>query len=60
MSLDHRAEACVEGKSLTLRHVKVLNLSAGDNFDLRTWTATGGATFEANIVDGKMTRSDQR
>ena len=59
MTLDHRPEVCADGKPLTLRHVKVLKLSAGDKFDLKTWTATGGAAFEVNVVDGKMTRSDQ-
>jgi len=59
MTLDHRPEVCADGKPLTLRHVKVLKLSAGDKFDLKTWTATGGAAFEVNVVDGKMMRSDQ-
>jgi cyanophycinase len=59
MTLDHRPEVCADGKPLTLRHVKVLKLSAGDKFDLKTWTGTGGAAFEVNVVDGKITRSDQ-
>ena len=59
MALDHRPEVCVNGKPLTLRHVKVLKLSAGDTFDLRTWAATGGSSFEVNVVEGKMT-SDER
>jgi cyanophycinase len=59
MTLDHRPEVCADGKPLTLRHVKLLKLSAGDKFDLKTWTASGGAAFEVNVVDGKMTRSDQ-
>jgi cyanophycinase len=59
MTLDHRPEICADGKPLTLRHVKLLKLSAGDKFDLKTWTATGGAAFEVNVVDGKITRSDQ-
>jgi cyanophycinase len=59
MTLDHRPEACVDGKPLTLRHVKVLKLSAGDTFDMKTWTAAGGSSFEVNVVDGKMTSSEQ-
>jgi cyanophycinase len=59
MALDHRPEVCADGKPLTLRQVKVLKLSAGDKFDLKTWTATGGTAFEVSVVDGKMTRSDQ-
>jgi len=59
MTLDHRPEVCAIGKPLTMRHVKVLKLSAGDKFDLKTWTATGGTAFEVNVVDGKMTRTDQ-
>jgi cyanophycinase len=57
MTLDHRPEVCVDGKPLTLRDVKVWKLSAGDTFDLRTWAATGGSSFEANVVDGKTTTS---
>ena len=59
MTLDHRPEVCVDGKPLTLRHVNVLKLSAGDTFDLRTWAASGGSRFEVNVVDGKMTSSEQ-
>ena len=59
MTLDHRPEVCVDGKPLTLRHVSVLKLRAGDTFDLKTWTATGGSSFEANVVDGKMTTTEQ-
>jgi cyanophycinase len=59
MTLDHRPEVCADGKPLTLRHLKVLKLSAGDKFDLKRWTATGGVAFEVNVIDGKMTRSDQ-
>jgi cyanophycinase len=59
MTLDHRPEICADGKPLTVRHVKVLKLSAGDNFDLKSWTARGGTSFEVNVVDGKMTRTDQ-
>jgi cyanophycinase len=58
-TLDHRPEVCVDGKPLTLRHVRVWKLSAGATFDLRTWAATAGSSFEANVVDGKMTTSDQ-
>jgi cyanophycinase len=59
MTLDHRPELCADGKPLTMRHVKVLKLSAGDKFDLKTWIATGGTAFEVNVVDGKITRTDQ-
>jgi cyanophycinase len=59
MTLDHQPEICVAGKPLTLRHVKVLKLSAGAEFDLKSWTGSGGTTFEVNVVDGKMTRTDQ-
>src|ERR1700728_3259650 len=59
MTLDHRPELCAPGKPLTALHIKVIKLSAGDNFDLKTWTATGGTAFEVNVVDGKLTRGDQ-
>ena len=60
MTLEHRPEVCVDGKPLTLRHVKVWKLGAGDTFDLRTWAAAGGSSFEVNAVDGKMTRGEQQ
>jgi cyanophycinase len=56
MTLDHRPEVCANGKPLTMRHVKVLKLSAGDKFDLKTWTATGGTSFEVNVENGEMIR----
>jgi cyanophycinase len=59
MTLDHRPELCTAGKPLTVLHIKVIKLSAGDNFDLKTWSATGGTAFEANVVEGKLIRSDQ-
>jgi cyanophycinase len=59
MTLDHLPEICVDGKPLTVRHVKVLKLSAGDSFDLKSWTARGGTSLEANVIAGKMTRTDQ-
>jgi cyanophycinase-like exopeptidase len=59
MTLDHRPEICVDGKPLTVRHVKVLKLNAGDAFDLKSWTGSGGTSFEVNVIDGKMTRTDQ-
>jgi cyanophycinase len=59
MTLDHRPEVCVDGKPLTLSHVRVLKLGAGETFDLKTWTATGGSSFEASVVDGKMTTREQ-
>jgi cyanophycinase len=59
MTLDHRPEICAEGKPLTVRQVKVLKLTPGVLFDLKSWTGTGGTAFEVNVVDGKMTRTDQ-
>jgi cyanophycinase len=59
MSLDHRPEVCAAGQPLTVLHIKVIKLSAGDNFDLKTWTATGGTAFEVNVAEGKLMRSDQ-
>jgi len=59
MTLDHAPELCAAGKPLTVHHIKVLKLPAGSRFDLKSWTATGGTTFEVNVVAGKMTRSDQ-
>jgi cyanophycinase len=58
-TLDHKPEICVDGKPLTVRHVKALKLNAGDTFDLKSWTGSGGTSFEVNVMDGKMTRTDQ-
>jgi hypothetical protein len=55
MTLDHRPEICVDGKALTVRHVKVWKLSAGAEFDLKSWTGPEGTAMEADVVDGKMT-----
>jgi cyanophycinase len=54
MTLDHRPEICVDGKPLTVRHVKVWKLSAGAEFDLKSWTGPEGTAMEADVVDGKM------
>jgi cyanophycinase len=59
MTLDHAPEMCEPGKPLTVRHVKVLKLTAGSHFDLKSWTGSSGTAFEVNVVDGKMTRTDQ-
>ncbi|MGA7919146.1 MAG: cyanophycinase [Candidatus Acidiferrales bacterium] len=61
MTLDHKPEQCVYGKPLTIRNVKVVKVQSGEasNFDLKSWTSTGAQSFEVNVVDGKMTRSDQ-
>ena len=53
MTLDHRPEICVDGKPLTVRHVKVWKLSAGAEFDLKSWTGPEGTAMEADVVDGK-------
>lgn len=61
LTLDHQPEECAFGKPLTVRHVKVVKVQAGPgaNFDLRSWTGTGGKQFEVNVIAGKITRSDQ-
>lgn len=48
-------EICVDGKPLTVRHVKVWKLGAGAEFDLKSWTGPEGTAMEADVVDGKMT-----
>jgi cyanophycinase len=55
MTLDHRPEVCVDGKPLTVRHVKVWKLSSGAEFDLKSWTGPEETAMEADVVDGKMT-----
>ncbi len=55
ITLDHRPEICVEGKPLTVRQVKVWKLSAGAEFDLKSWTGPEGTAMEADVVEGKLT-----
>jgi hypothetical protein len=45
----------VDGKPLTVRHVKAWKLSAGAEFDLKSWTGPEGTAMEADVVDGKLT-----
>ena len=61
MTLDHRPEICAYNSPLTVRGVEVVKVEAGPNgtFDLKSWTGPTGKKFEVNVVDGKMTRSDQ-
>jgi cyanophycinase len=61
MTLDHQPEQCAYNKPLTVHNVKVVKVQAGPNanFDLKSWTASSGTNFEVNVVDGKMSRSDQ-
>jgi cyanophycinase len=60
LTIDHTPEQCAFGKPLTVRHVKVVKVQGGTNstFDLKSWAATGGQEFEANVTNGKMTRTD--
>jgi cyanophycinase len=61
MALKHKPERCVAGQPLTVRNLEVYKLPAGAaaKFDLKSWTGTNGSSFEVNVVDGKMSRTDQ-
>ena len=61
MTLNHKPERCVAGKPLTVSGVEVYKLRAGaqSKFDLASWSGNGGTTFQANVSDGKLTKTDQ-
>jgi cyanophycinase len=61
MTLNHRPERCLPGESLTVRAIDVYKLPAGaaSKFDLKSWSGTNGSSFKVNVVEGKMTRTDQ-
>jgi cyanophycinase len=61
MTLNHRPDKCAPGEPLTVRGIQVYKLPAGPQakFDLKSWTGTGGSSFEVNVIDGKLIRSDQ-
>lgn len=61
MTLDHQPEQCVFGKPLTVRHIRVVKVQAGDggSFDLKTWAAVGGRAFEVSVISGKMAGANQ-
>jgi cyanophycinase len=60
-TLRSRPEKCVPGDPLTVRGISVYRLPAGvdSHFDFASWKGTGGSDFSVDVVDGKMTRSDQ-
>lgn len=60
-TLDHRPEVCRPGKPLTVRGIAAYKLPGGDasRFDLKSWTGSGGSSFTVNVIDGKMTRTDE-
>ncbi len=61
MTLKHKPERCVAGAPLSVRGIEVYKLPAGPRakFDLKSWTGSGGATFEVDVVEGKLTRTDR-
>ncbi|MDH4110266.1 MAG: cyanophycinase [Gammaproteobacteria bacterium] len=48
---------CRAGSPLTIADIEVHRLGPGDEFDLRTWTATGGLTYSLGVAAGRMSSS---
>ena len=61
LELSRRPEGCAPGKPLTTRGINAYKLGAGaeSKFDLKSWSGAGGSSFTIDVVDGKLTRSDQ-
>ena len=61
VTLNHRPERCLPGEPLTVRDIDVYRLPAGaaSKFDLKSWSGTNGSSFKVNVIDGKMSRTDQ-
>ncbi len=61
LELSREPEACAAGKPLTVRGISAYRLGAGaeSKFDLKSWSGAGGSSFTIDVVNGKLTRSDQ-
>lgn len=60
MTLDHKPEQCEYRKPLTVRGVKILQVHAGPaaTFDFNSWTSPAAKSMEANVIEGKMTLTE--
>ena len=60
-SLQSHPEKCLPGTPLTMRGISAYRLPAGadSHFDFASWKGTGGSSFTVDVINGKMTRSDQ-
>jgi cyanophycinase len=60
MTLDHKPEVCAYKKPLTVHAVQILKVHAGPGatFDFNSWTSATEVSMEANVVDGKMTLTE--
>jgi cyanophycinase len=47
-------EVCVKGMPLTFTNVSVYRVSAGDRFDLGTWTGQGGTAYSLSAIEGVL------
>ncbi len=65
LELAHAPEQCAPGKPLTVHNVVAYKVEAVANgtgksqFDLKSWTGTGGTRFTIDVTDGKLSRGDQ-
>jgi cyanophycinase len=58
-TLDHKPEACLAGKPLTVRNIKAFKVQSGANaaVDLKTWSSPDGEQMNVDVVDGKLSVS---
>jgi cyanophycinase len=61
LELSRQPEGCAPGKPLTTRGINAYKLGAAaeSKFDLKSWRGAGGSSFTIDVVDGKLTQSDQ-
>lgn len=55
-TLDHKPEACLAGKPLTVRNIKAFKVQSGANaaVDLKAWTSQVGEQMNVDVVGGEL------
>jgi cyanophycinase-like exopeptidase len=59
MRTTKRASVCEEGKPLSIEDVEVYRATAGDKFNLKTWTGVGGVSYWFSVKEGVLQSSRQ-
>jgi len=54
LSSTQRPEVCKPGTPLTFREITVHALHAGDQFDVKHWTTTGGTSYKLSVESGAI------
>lgn len=54
-----KASVCEEGKPLSIEDVEVYRATAGDTFNLKTWSGTGGISYSFSVEEGVLQSSRQ-